>query len=123
MITLFLLLAAFAGAAAVTAWVRTPEYDRPRVYPREPELWGGVTGKPASLRHGFGTLLFWAVALFGVGLGGVVVEAFAPGQTVLALIVGAGAGVLLALEVARRMLRIGPGAMRVMPRPRKTPVG
>ena len=123
MIALFLLLAAFAGGAAVTAWVRTPEYDRPRVYPREPELWGGVTGKPASLRHGFGTLLFWAVALFGVGLGGVVVEAFAPGHTVMGLIVGAGVGVLLALGVARRMLRIGPGAMRVMPRPRKTPVG
>ena len=123
MIALLLLLAALAGAAAVTAWVRTPEYDRPRVYPREPERWAGITGKPASLRHGVGTLLFWAIALFGVGLGGAVVEAFAPGQTVLALILGAGLGVLLAVGVARRMLRVGPGAMRMMPRFRKTPVG
>jgi hypothetical protein len=123
MITPFLLLAALAGAAAVAAWVRTPEYDRPRIYPRDPERWAGITGKPAPLRHAFGTLLFWAVVLFGVGLGGGVVEAFAPGESVIALVVGLALGLVLALGVARRMLRVGPGAMRIVPRLRKTPVG
>jgi hypothetical protein len=119
----FLLLAALAGAVAVAAWVRTPEYDRPRIYPREPERWVGITGKPAPLRHAFGTLLFWAVAAFGLGLGGAVVEALAPGETELALAVGTGLGAGLAFATAWRMLRVGPGAMRLMPRPRKTPVG
>jgi hypothetical protein len=119
----FLLLAALAGAVAVAAWVRTPEYDRPRIYPREPERWVGITGKPAPLRNALDTLLFWALVLFGLGLGGAVVAAFAPGQMVLAVVVGEGVGALLALGIARRMLRIGPGAMRMMPRLRKTPVG
>jgi len=100
----FLLLAALAGAAAVAAWVRTPEYDRPRVYPREPGRWAGITGKPASIRHAFDTLLFWALVVFGLGLGGAVVAAFFPGRTVLAVVVGEGVGVLLALGIARRML-------------------
>ena len=123
MTALFLLLAALAGAAAVAAWVRTPEYDRPRVYPRDPGRWGGITGKPASLRHAFDTLLFWALVLFGLGLGGAVLAAFSPGRTVLALVVGEGVGVLLALGIARRMLQVGPGAMRMMPRLPKPPVG
>ena len=123
MIAPFLLLAALAGAVAVTAWLRTPEYDRPRIYPREPERWAGITGKPAPLRHAFDTLLFWAVALSGLGIGGAAVAAFAPDETELALAVGVLVGALLALWTARRMLRVGPGAMRMMPRPRKVPVG
>src|SRR5678816_1838420 len=119
----FLLLAALAGAVAAAAWVRTPEYDRPRIYPREPELWAGITGKPAALRHALGTLLFWAVAAFGLGLGGTVASAFAPGDPELALAVGLALGALLSLWTARRMLRVGPGAMRMMPRLPKTPVG
>jgi len=123
MIASFLLLAALAGAAAVVAWVRTPEYDRPRIYPREPERWAGITGKPAPLRNAFGTLLFWALAAFGVGVGGTVVEAFVPGETELALAAGAVLGALLALWTARRMLRVGPGAMRMTRLQRRTPVG
>ena len=119
----FLLLAALAGAATVAAWVRTPEYDRPRIYPREPERWSGITGKPAPLRHAFGTVLFWALAALGLGVGGAVVEALAAGETVLAMVVGAAFGGLIALRTARRMLRFGPGAMQVMPRLGKTPVG
>src|SRR5215469_6065928 len=105
----FLLLAALAGAAAVAAWVRTPEYDRPRVYPREPERWAGITGKPAPLRNALDTLLFWAVVGLVLGLGGAVVAALFPGQTVLAVVVGEGVGALLALGLARQMLRVGPG--------------
>jgi len=121
--TPFLLLAALAGAAAVAAWVRTPEYDRPRVFPREPERWAGITGKPAPLRHALGTLLFWALAAFGVGVGGAVVEAVAPGETETALAAGAVVGAVLALGSARRMLRVGPGAMRMTSLPPRTPVG
>ncbi len=119
----FLLLAALAGSVAVAAWLRTPEYDRSRIYPREPERWAGMTGKPAPLRHALGTLLFWAVAVFGLGLGSAVTSAGAPGETGLALAVGLAAGAVLALVAARRMLRAGPGAMRMTPRPRKAPVG
>jgi hypothetical protein len=122
MIAPFLLLAALAGASAVVAWVRTPESDRPRIYPREPERWAGITGKPAPLHHAFGTLLFWALAVFGLGLGGAVVEAFAPGETGLALAVGAVVGALLAAWIARRRLRVGPGAMRMTSGLRKVPV-
>ena len=123
MITPLLLLAALAGATAVVAWVRTPESDRPRIYPREPERWAGITGRPAPLRHAFGTLLFWALAVFGLGLGGAVVEVFAPGETGLALAVGAVVGALLAVWTARRRLRVGPGAMRMTSGPPKAPVG
>ena len=119
----FLLLAALAGVVAVAAWVRTPEYDRPRIYPRDPERWAGITGKPASLRYGLPTLLFWVLAGFGLGVGGAVASVFAPGEIGLGLAVGAALGAALAIWTARRMLRAGPGAMRVMPRHRKTPVG
>src|SRR6516162_10162841 len=104
----FLLLAALAGAVAVVAWVRTPDHDRPRVYPREPERWAGITGKPASLRNAFGTLLFWAVAALGFGAAGALVSAFAPGNPALALTVGAIVAVALPLWTAREMLRVGP---------------
>jgi hypothetical protein len=123
MTVLLLLLAALAGAVAVAAWVRTPEYDRPRMYPREPERWAGITGKPAQLRHGLSAVLFSALAAFGFGVGGALVSVIAPGQPLLALGVGAACGALTAVGIARRMLRSGPGAMRMMPRPRKTPVG
>jgi hypothetical protein len=119
----FLLLAALAGAVAVVAWVRTPDHDRPRVYPREPERWAGITGKPAPLRNAFGTVLFWAVAGLGFFASAGVVSAFSPGKPGLALAVGAIVGVVLPLWTAREMLRVGPGAMRMMPRRPKTPVG
>ncbi len=119
----FLLVAALAGVVAVAAWVRTPEYDRPRIYPRDPERWAGITGKPASLRHGLRTLLFWAIAAFGLGVGGAVASAFAPGEIGLALAAGVALGAVLATWTAARMLQVGPGAMRMMPRHRKTPLG
>ena len=118
----FLALAAVAGAVAAAAWVRTPEYDRPRIYPRDPELWAGITGKPAALRHGATTLLFWALAALGLGLGGALTSAIFPGSWAT-LAVGALAGAALSLGVARRMLRSGPGAMRMLPRPRRAAVG
>jgi len=119
----YLLLAALAGAVAAAAWVRTPDHDRPRIYPREPERWAGITGKPASLRHALGTVLFWAVAALGLGVGGALGSLLAPGQLGLELGLGVLAGAVLALWTARRMLRAGPGAMRTMRRQRKTPVG
>jgi len=119
----FLLLAALAGALAVVAWVRAPDGDRPRIYPRDPQRWGGITGKPASLRHGLGTLLFRALFAVGLGAGGAVSSLLRPGRVGLALAVGVGTGAALALAIARRMLRKGPGAMRMMPRIRKAPVG
>src|SRR5262252_6658538 len=104
----YLLLAALAAAVAAAAWVRTPDDDRPRIYPREPERWGGITGKPASLRHGVGTVLFWAVAAFGLGVGGALGSLLVPTQPGLALALGALAGAALALWTARLMLRAGP---------------
>jgi hypothetical protein len=118
-----LLLAALAGVVAVAAWVHTPEYDRPRIYPRDPERWAGITGKPASLRHGLRTLLFWAVAAFGLGIGGAGASLLVPGRVGLGIVVGVVLGAALALAIARRMLRKGPGAMRMMPPIRKAPVG
>src|SRR5215831_20376537 len=97
MTVLLLLLAALAGALAVAAWVRTPEYDRPRMYPRQPERWAGITGQPAELRHALSTVLFWALAVFGLGVGGAVVSVIAPGQPFLALGVGGACGALTAV--------------------------
>ncbi len=119
----FLLLAALAGAVATVAWIRTPDRDRPRIYPREPERWAGITGKPAPLRHALGSLLFWAVAVSGLGLTAAVVSLLVPGDVGLAVGAGAIVGAAFALRTARRMLRAGPGGMRWMRRPRKTPVG
>ena len=48
---------------------------------------------------------------------------FAPGETGLALAVGAVVGALLAVWTARRRLRVGPGAMRMTSGPPKAPVG
>jgi len=119
----FLLLAALAGAVATVVWVQTPEYDRPRIYPRDPDLWAGITGKPAPLRHAFGTVLFWALFAFGLGVGGAVVSSLAPGEAGIAVAVGVVVGTALALWTASRMLRPGPGAMRIMRRPPRKPVG
>ena len=119
----YLLLAALAAAVAVAAWVRTPDHDRPRIYPREPERWAGITGKPASLRHAFGTVLFWAVAGVGLGIGGALGSVLVPARPGLALALGALAGAAVALWTAQGMLRVGPGAMRMVRRQRKTPVG
>ena len=118
-----LVLAGLAGAVAVAAWLRTPDRDRPRVYPRNPELWGGITGQPAPLRHALRTLLFWAVAAFGFALAAGLVSLFAPGELALSVAVGVVVGAVLALEAARRLLRWGPGAMTPLPRRRKAPVG
>ncbi len=123
MIAPSLLLAALAGALAVAAWIRTPDRDRPRIYPRNPEFWAGITGEPALLRYALGTVLFWAVAACGLGLGAAVVSLFAPGEIGVAVGVGTVVGAVLAVETARRMLQAGPGAMKVLPRRRKTPVG
>src|SRR5215475_3652790 len=101
----FLLLAALAGAVALVAWVRTPDHDRPRVYPRDPDRWAGITGKPASLRNAFGTVLFWAVAALGFFAAAAVVSAFAPAKPALALTVGAIVGVVLRVWTAREILR------------------
>ena len=104
MIAPSLLLAALAGALAVAAWIRTPDRDRPRIYPRNPELWAGITGEPAPLRDALGTVLFWAVAACGLGLGTALVSLFAPGEMGVAVAVGTVVGAVLAVEAARRML-------------------
>ena len=119
----FMLIAALAGALAVVAWIRTPDWDRPRIYPREPERWAGITGRPAPLQHALGTVLFWAVAAGGFGVAGAVVALFAPGEIGLQIEVGVVVGAALAIRTARRMLRAGPGAMHWTPRSRKAPVG
>ncbi len=119
----FLLLAALAGAVAVAAWVRTPDSDLPRIYPREPERWAGITGRPAPLGSALDTVLFWATAALGLGVAGALVAVALPGRLGLALVVGAAVGLFLAVSLARRMLRFGPGAMRMLPRIRRRSVG
>ena len=119
----FLLLAALAGAVAVTAWLRTPDWDLPRIYPRAPERWGGITGRPAPLGNALDTVLFWATAGFGLGVAGALIGVVLPDRPELALASGAAVGLVLAVWLARRMLRFGPGAMRMLPRIRKRPVG
>ena len=123
MIAPSLLLAALAGALAVAAWIRTPDSGSPAHLPAESELWAGITGEPAPLRYALGTVLFWAVAACGLGLGGAVALLFAPGEIGLAVGVGTVVGAVLAVETARRMLQAGPGAIKVLPRRPKTPVG
>jgi len=119
----FLLLAAFAGAVAAVAWVRTPERDRPRIYPGEPERWAGITGTPAALRYGVWTLLFWAIAVGVFGAVAALISLLAPEPPVAGVAAGILAGGFVAVAIARRMLRFGPGAMRMMLPAWKTPVG
>jgi hypothetical protein len=66
--------------------------------------------------------MFWVLALAGVGLGGVVTSLLAPGRPLLAVGVGAVVGAVLAVSVARKMLKHGPGAMQMLRGP-KVPLG
>src|SRR5215813_13777 len=109
------LLALLAGAvASLLAWMRTPDWDRPRIFPGQPALWGGITGTPAPLHHALGTLLFWTLFTAGFGVGGLLLALVAPDAPLLAVSAGAGVGALTAVSIATRMLRHGPGAMKAL---------
>jgi hypothetical protein len=121
MISALLLVAVTALVVAVGACIRTPDWDYPRAFPDAPEQWLGITGVPAPLRCGLGTLLFWSLATAAgsavSALGLLLVPPLA------AVPAGLLVGFLVAVAVARKMLRWGPGAMRMRPREPKRPVG
>ena len=122
--TAFFLLALLAGAvASLLAWVRTPDRDRPRIFPGQPELWAGITGSPAPLSHALGTMLFWSLFVAGLGVGGLLVSLVAPEAPAVALAAGVGLGALTSVSIATRMLQQGPGAMKVVSFRPKVPVG
>lgn len=105
----------------VGAWVRTPDPDRRRAYPSQPDRWLGVTGEPASLRHAVGTRLFY---LPGLAVAGAVLSAlrlWMPVHGPVALSVAGAAGAAASFLCAARLLRFGPGAMRAQPRSSKRP--
>jgi hypothetical protein len=119
-----LLLALLAGTlASLLAWVRTPDWDRPRIFPGQPALWAGITGTPAPLRHALGTLLFWSLFVAGFGVGGLLVALAAPEAPVLSVAAGLMVGALTSVSIARKMLKHGPGAMKVLSLGPKAPVG
>jgi hypothetical protein len=119
----FLLTLAAGAVVSLLAWVRTPDTDRPRVFPGQPALWGGITGTPAPLRHALGTLLFWSLFAAGFGAGGVLVALVAPDSPVLAVGAGIAVGLLTSVSTASRMLKHGPGAMKTLSFAPKNPVG
>jgi hypothetical protein len=118
------LLALVAGAvASLLTWVRTPDSDRPRIFPGRPELWAGITGTPAPLRHAVATLLFWTLFALGFGVGGLLIALVAPDAPLLAIAAGVAVGALTSLSIAHQMLRNGPGAMKRVSFGPKVPPG
>src|SRR5579872_1708964 len=113
-------IAALCGAAvSATLFVRVPEPDRGRAYPKQPALCQGMTGQAASLRHAVGTRLLYALAWLVLAACEVVASIALPGRPGLALSVSVGAAGLGIALMARGLLRSGPGAMRVAPRASK----
>jgi hypothetical protein len=121
MIAALLLAAVAALVVAVAACLRTPDWDYPRAFPDAPEQWRGITGVPAPLRCGLGTVLFWSLATAAAAAFVALGLLLFPPQA--AFLMGLLGGFLVAVAVARRMLRWGPGAMRMRPREPKRPVG
>src|SRR5262249_24504656 len=122
--TLLFLLALLAGAVvSLLAWERTPDWDRPRIFPEQPARWSGIIGTPAPLHHAFGTLLFWSLFTAGFGVAGLLLALVAPDAPLLAIGAGAGVGALTAISAATRMLKHGPGAMKLLSFGPKVPVG
>ena len=122
--TAFFLIALVGGAvASLLAWVHTPDWDRPRVFPGRPELWAGITGTPAPLRHAVATLLFWSLFVLGFAVGGLLVALVAPDAPLLSVVAGVLVGAMTSISVARKMLKHGPGAMKRVSLAPKNPVG
>jgi hypothetical protein len=115
-------LVAFFSAAPLTVVgvIRTPDPDRARAYPREPERWQGMTGAPASLGCGARTWLFYAAGTGAFGAAGALCAIWMPACLPASLAVALLSGAIVAIASSRRFLRAGPGAMRTPRRSSKT---
>jgi hypothetical protein len=121
MISTSLLVTATGLFLSLVVAIRTPDWDLPRAFPDAPDQWCGITGKAAPLREGLGTLLFWSLVAAAGGAASALGLLLLPDSLAIAL--GLLVGMVVAVAIARRMLRWGPGAMRIRLREPKRPVG
>jgi hypothetical protein len=134
-ITAYLVIGIVGLVSTTASFVRTPDPDRPRAYPNEPDRWAGLTATPApagrrprhtifyTLRHAAGSLLFYATGAAAFGAVGAIYRASMPGLPAASLLAASLAGAVASVVTARRMLRAGPGAMKTVDRSSKTGSG
>ena len=111
---------ALAGIAALLLYARLPDRDRRRAYPDRPQAWLGMTGEPAVvIGHVFVSAFFWmtALAVYGFISAGASLLMQEPAVSAVAGTVA----LAVAWFIARSLLRLGPGALRVPRRPVRTP--
>jgi hypothetical protein len=120
-----LVVSALASALAIARFVRTPDPDRPRAYPKEPERWHGITerGHPARLYDAVKTSLFYLPGIATSGAVAAVLLAWMPASLGASLAGGLIAGAATSVVVARRLLQAGPGAMSIPVRASKNETG
>ena len=102
---------------------QTPDADRPRAYPKEPERWSGVGPTPGTTRDAFRSQLLYTLGLAVSGGVGALFSAWMPWRAPASLVAALAVGVLASAGIARRWLRAGPGAMRRVPKASKAPLG
>ena len=122
MILVHALICVFALILAGALFAHTPDPDRRRAYPDQPQAWAGMTGESAfSQYNAYSTALFWAVAAAGYGAAAAGLFAMVPDLVVIDTLIAATFGIVLAQVLAQRMLEDGPGAMNtVAPNERQT---
>jgi hypothetical protein len=121
-IALYLLVCSIGVVLALRSLVRTPDPDRPRAYPHQPDRWQGI-GLGGGIRDALGSSLFYSLAAAVFGAVGAILGAWMPLRAGASLGSAIAAGVAVSGLIARRMVRTGSGAMRRMARSPKTPVG
>jgi hypothetical protein len=124
-VIVLLVVSAVSLALTIARIVRTPDRDRPRAYPTEPERWEGLTagGSSASLYAALKTSLFYLPGSAIFGAVAALLLALMPTRVLASLVGGFLSGAAASLLVATRMLKSGPGAMSIPVRPSKTALG
>jgi hypothetical protein len=118
----YVIVLVIGAASAIARFVRTPDPDRPRAYPREPDRWAGMGDRRGGVRDALGTVLFYGIAAAASGASGAILAATMPAGERTSLLVGLAAlaiGAGAASFASRRLLAAGSGAMRALPRASK----
>ena len=122
MFWLALLLAVVGATTAVAIFVRTPDLDRRRAYPNNPEAWFGASGEGTHSRLLIArSPLFWSAAAATTGVLAAILGFLLP-HTATWMISGT-LGVLVAAYACSKLLRWGPGMIFPMAPQTKTPTG
>ena len=124
MIGFALLLVCIVGGVYSLLWfVRLPDPDRPRAYPRTPSLWHGLGGEPGSLSDALRSGFFYLLVLTAFGAFGAVLGTSMPFHLATSLAAALLGALIVATLASRRLLRAGKGAMQALPSSSKVPPG